>query len=152
MSNLSGYYNCKLDAKARLLLPSDFKEQLGEDLEKGFILRPREVKDSVECLEFYTKADWDEQLERMRSKMDRSNPLHRNAIMRYNDGAKYVKIDASGRLQIPKELMVKALFYKEVVITTELVNMVIWDKNRYQQTIGSMSDETFNDIINELIK
>ena len=35
-----GEYYCKLDSKGRLLLPSSFKEQLGEAIDEGFVLRP----------------------------------------------------------------------------------------------------------------
>ena len=50
-----GEYYCKLDAKGRLLLPSSFKEQLGEAIEEGFVLRQGI---SVQCLELYSMADW----------------------------------------------------------------------------------------------
>ena len=40
MSYLVGHYNCKLDAKGRVLVPSEFKEQLGDQVEEGFVLRP----------------------------------------------------------------------------------------------------------------
>ena len=40
MSYPIGHFNCKLDAKGRLMLPAEFKEQMGEQAEEGFVLRP----------------------------------------------------------------------------------------------------------------
>ena len=40
MSYPVGHFSCKLDAKGRLMIPSEFKEQLGAQVEDGFVLRP----------------------------------------------------------------------------------------------------------------
>lgn len=134
------------------MVPADLKEQLADDIEKGFILRPRGKSDSDRCLELYTKADWDELMNRMRLNMKRNDEQQRLAIMRFNDGAKYIKIDSNGRLQIPKELMDKVAFDKEVVITQELVNMVIWDKDLYQKRLVGMDDQLYESILDDLMK
>ena len=59
-----GEYYCKLDAKGRLLFPSGFKEQLGEALEAGFVLRPGLFET---CLDVYGMDDWRKLQEKKRS-------------------------------------------------------------------------------------
>ena len=55
MSNPTGTFTCKLDAKGRLMLPADFREQLGNQVEDDFILRPGL---HGTYLELYTASDW----------------------------------------------------------------------------------------------
>ena len=39
MNTLIGTYECKVDAKGRLMLPVAFKKQLASVMEKGFVLK-----------------------------------------------------------------------------------------------------------------
>ena len=100
MSYPIGHFNCKLDAKGRLMLPSDFKEQMGEQAEEGFVLRPSLFDDSI-CLDLYTRKDWDEQQLKLRARFNIYNEEGIQALRFLNEGVRFVKLDASGRLQIP---------------------------------------------------
>lgn len=51
-----------------------------------------------------------------------------------------VKVDASGRLQIPKDLMEKGGLVKEVVMTALTDRMQIWDK-----TLSEQENERFSE-------
>ena len=114
MSYLVGHHNCKLDAKGRVLVPSEFKEQLGSEADEGFILRPGL---HAHCLELYTKKDWYEVQDQLRAKFSQFN-VNEEAVMRkYNSGARFVKLDGSGRLQIPKDLIEKGSLVKDIIIT-----------------------------------
>ena len=109
-----GEFYCKLDAKGRLLLPSSFKEQLGDALNDGFVLRPGLFE---RCLDVYGKDDW----RKLQDKLGKLNPFKKENLMmmrRINGGARVVMMDGSGRLQIPKDLVEKCGMVKEVVITS----------------------------------
>ena len=134
-----GEYYCKLDAKGRLLLPSGFKEQLGEALNEGFVLRPGLFE---ACLDVYGMDDW----RKLQEKLGRLNPFKKeNLVMarRINAGARLVKMDASGRLQIPKDLVDKCGFVKDVVITSLPDRMQIWGREQMERSNAEMSDEDF---------
>lgn len=138
-----GEYYCKLDAKGRLLLPSSFKEQLGEAIEEGFVLRQGI---SVQCLELYSMADWRD----IQSKLGKLNSFKRENIMlirRFNAGARLVKIDGNGRLQLPKDLLEKSGITRDVVITALTDRMQIWDKELAEKEDGLMSDEQFAELL-----
>ena len=141
MSYLVGHYNCKLDAKGRVLVPSEFKEQLGEQVEEGFVLRPGL---HAHCIELYTKKDWDEVQDQLRSKFSQFNKKQEAAMRKYNAGARFVKLDGSGRLLITKDLAEKASLVKDIVITSVTTKMEIWDKE-------DLSDEEFFDLLSENI-
>ena len=55
VKNLIGMYECKVDTKGRLLLPSGLKKQLAAELQEGFVLK-RSVFNS--CLELHTMSEW----------------------------------------------------------------------------------------------
>jgi len=115
-----GEYYCKLDAKGRLLLPSGFKEQLGEALNEGFVLRPGLFET---CLDVYGMDDW----RKLQEKLGRLNPFKKENLViarRINAGARLVKMDASGRLQIPKDLVEKCGFVKDVVMYNIFLSLI----------------------------
>ena len=150
MSYLVGHYNCKLDAKGRVLVPSEFKEQLGDQVDEGFVLRPGL---HAHCLELYTKQDWNEVQDQLRAKFSQFNKKQEAAMRRYDAGSRFVKLDASGRLLITKDLIEKASLVKDIVITSVTTKMEIWDKDLYEQSINDeLSDEEFFNLLSENIK
>jgi len=140
-----GQYQCKLDAKGRLMLPADFKEQLGDLAGEGFVLRPGLFS---KCLELYTMSDWVQTQDKLRSlnQFVRSNV---ELVRKYNAGAKMVKIDGSGRLQIPKNLIDSGGLQKEVVLTSLTVKMELWDKASYDEEINRMDEDAFERLATE---
>ena len=150
MSYLVGHYNCKLDAKGRILVPSEFKEQLGEQVEEGFVLRPGL---HAHCLELYTRKDWDEVQDQLRQAFSQFKAKQEAVLRKYNAGARFVKLDAGGRLLIGKDLIEKASLVKDIVITSVTTKMELWDKDLYEQSIsGDLSDEEVFDVLSENIK
>ena len=140
-----GEYYCKLDGKGRLLLPSGFKEQLGEALEEGFVLRPSLFD---KCLELFGMSDW----RAMQAKLGKLNPFKQENVMlirRFNAGARMVKVDANGRLQIPKDLMEKGGLVKEVVMTALTDRMQIWDKALSEKENEKYSEEDLANALSE---
>ena len=147
MSYPVGHFNCKLDAKGRLMIPSDFKEQMGAQAEEGFVLRPGSNK---KCLELFTRKDWDEVQEKFRTSLNPFNPQHEAVIRKYNAGARFAKLDANGRLQIPKEMIDKGFVTKDIIITSVTTKMEIWDKNLYEAAVDSLDDELFMQILSDI--
>ena len=62
-------------------------------------------------------------------------------IRRFNAGARMVKVDANGRLQIPKDLIEKTNLVKEVVMTSVIDRMQIWDRSLKDIEDSKMSDK-----------
>ena len=144
-----GHYNCKLDSKGRVLVPSEFKEQLGDQVDEGFVLRPGL---HAHCLELYTKKDWFAVQDQLRASFSQFNKKQEAAMRRYDAGSRFVKLDASGRLLITKDLIEKASLAKDIVITSVTTKMEIWDKDLYEQSINELDDEEFFNLLSENIK
>ncbi len=146
MSNPTGTFTCKLDSKGRLMLPADFREQLGNQTEEDFILRPGL---HGTYLELYTISDWN----RRREILMQVNTFDRRKldIMRkYLDGVKRVKLDANGRLQIPKELLERSGLSKDIVIDSMFTNMEIWDKKMYDERVNAITTEELAEGVQDL--
>ena len=148
MQHFIGTYECKADAKGRIMIPVALKKQLSAVVSKGFVLK-RAVFNS--CLEFYPMQEW-EQLMTKVNKLNRFNKKNIDFIRRFTAGVKIVEVDASGRLLIPKDLLVHASIQKEVVVSSAVNILEILDKDQYEAAIdaatldfGALTEEVMGD-------
>ncbi len=132
MINLIGTYECKIDAKGRVMLPSALKKQLLPMIEKGFVLK-RSVFQP--CLELYPISEWDAVMQKV-SKLNRFDRKNNAFIRRLTAGLKFVDLDASNRMLVAKDLISYASLSKEVVISSAGNILEIWDKNKYEVAIS----------------
>ena len=135
MVNLIGTYEGKADAKGRLLLPAALKKQLTPVVQDGFVLK-RAVFQS--CLELYPMAEWNVLMAKI-NKLNRFNKKNNDFIRRFTAGVKIVELDNAGRLLIPKDLQSFAGITKNVVLSSAVNIIEIWDKDRYETAIDDAS-------------
>jgi MraZ protein len=146
LNSLIGTYDCKVDSKGRLMLPSGIKKQLLPVLENGFVLR-RSVFQP--CLELYPMEEWQLLMNKM-NKLNRFKKKNNDFIRRFSAGAKIIEIDTNGRLLIPKDLTVFAGITKDVVISPSINIIEIWDKDKYEQAIDDATVD-FADLAEEVM-
>ncbi|MCH4553589.1 division/cell wall cluster transcriptional repressor MraZ [Aestuariibaculum lutulentum] len=146
MDLLTGTYDCKVDAKGRLMMPAPLKKQLSSILEEGFVLRRSVFQ---KCLELYPMAEWQRLMLKM-NKLNRFKKKNNDFIRRFTAGVKIVEIDANGRLLIPKDLTVFANISKEIVVASAINIVEIWDKDLYEQAIDDAADD-FADLAEEVM-
>ena len=145
MKTLIGTYECKVDAKGRLMLPTSLKKQLGS-LEEGFVLK-RSVFQP--CLELFPMSEWNKMMLKI-NKLNRFNKKNDDFIRRFTAGVKMVEIDATGRLLIPKDLVVFAQIDKDIVLNSAINIIEIWDKDKYENAIENATDD-FADLAEEVM-
>ncbi len=114
-----------------MLLSAALKKQLDPVLSKGFVLK-RSVFQP--CLELYPMQEWEGVMQQM-NRLNRFVKKNNDFIRRFTAGVKYVELDASGRLLVPKDLLVFSGITKEVVVSSAINIIEIWDKDRYEQAI-----------------
>ncbi len=129
--NLIGTYECKADAKGRLMLPVPLKKQLSAILEQGFVLK-RSVFQP--CIELYPMQEWNQVMAKVNT-LNRFVKKNNDFIRRFTAGVKMVDLDASGRLLIPKDLHSFAHINNEVVLSSSVNIIEIWDKDLYEKAI-----------------
>jgi MraZ protein len=144
--NLIGTYECKIDAKGRVMLPSALKKQLLPILEKGFVLK-RSVFQP--CLEMYPMNEWDDVMEKV-GKLNRFDRKNNDFIRRLTAGLKIVDLDASGRMLVAKDLLGYAGLEKEIVISSAGNILEVWDKNKYETAINDATID-FADLAEEVM-
>lgn len=137
MLNIIGTYECKADAKGRLMMPSPLRKQLLKVLPEGFVLRRSVFQ---KCLELYPMSEWNRLMEKI-NKLNRFSKKHDDFIRRFMAGVKMVELDASGRLLIPKDLQGFANISKEVVLTSSISIIEVWDKESYEKAINETVDD-----------
>lgn len=146
MNSLIGTYDCKVDAKGRLMIPAGMKKQLSPIVEAGFVLR-RSVFQA--CLELYPMGEWQILMQKM-NKLNKFKKKNNDFIRRFSAGARMVEVDATGRLLIPKDLIGFAGISKNIVISPSINIIEIWDKERYEQAINDATDD-FSDLAEEVM-
>ncbi len=154
MQHFIGTYECKADEKGRIMLPVSLKKQLSDKLKNGFVIK-RAVFNS--CLELYPLKEWDELMLRV-NKLNRFNKKNIDFIRRFTAGVRQIDIDISGRILIPKDLINHAKISKDIVVSSAVNILEIWDKGLYEEAIDDakgdfgnlaedvMGDKTDNDV------
>lgn len=131
MINLIGTYECKADAKGRVALSSALKKQLAPILQEGFVLK-RSVFQP--CLELYPMKEWNVLMARV-NKLNRFVKKNNDFIRRFTAGVKVVELDASGRLLVPKDLQTFAGITKNIVLSSAVNIIEVWDKDAYENAV-----------------
>ena len=118
-----GEYNHSIDQKGRLIVPSKFREQLGNE----FVV----TKGLDGCLFVYSNEEW----QRIEEKF-REIPLTTKDARKFSRfffaGAATCEVDKQGRILIPSVLREFAGLEKDVVLVGVLSKIEIWDKQRYE--------------------
>ena len=133
MINLIGTYECTVDNKCRIMIPSQLKKQLDGVMTKTFILK-RSVFQN--CLELFPHEEW-------KSVMDKVNKLNRfvkknnDFIRMYTAGVRSIDMDSNGRILIPKDLITISKLNKQVVLSSSINIIEIWDKDLYEKNINN---------------
>jgi MraZ protein len=146
MLNLIGTYECKADVKGRVMVPSPLKKQLLPVMADGFVVKRAVFQP---CLEMYPMNEWNALMQKM-SELNRFNRKNVDFIRRFTAGVKTVELDVSGRLLIPKDLQSFAGINKEIVISSAINIIEIWDKEKYEQAINDSAND-FADLAEEVM-
>jgi MraZ protein len=137
MQHFIGTYECKADVKGRIMLPAPLKKQLSGALDKSFVLK-RAVFNP--CLELYPLDQWEGLMEKV-NKLNRFNKKNNDFIRRFTAGVKLLEIDATGRLLIPRDLLIHAKISKQVVVSSVVNILEIWDRELYENAIDEATTD-----------
>ena len=132
MINLIGSYECKVDAKGRLMLPSGLKKQIQPILNEGFI-----IKRSVfqKCLELYPMTEWNQEITGV-NKLNRFVKKNADFIRMFMAGVRTLEIDNAGRILIPKDLIKFSDIKRETVLASSVNRIEIWNKDLYEKVLN----------------
>jgi len=118
-----GEYQHTVDAKGRVIIPSRFREGLGE----RFIL----TKGLDDCLFAYSSEEWNN-LETKLKTLPLTSKDARAFIRFFFSGAAECEVDKQGRILIPQNLRDYAGLDKDVYIIGVSTRVEIWDKAKWE--------------------
>ena len=75
------------------------------------------------------------------NKLNRFKKKNNDFIRRFTAGVKSVELDSSGRLPISKDLVGFAGISKEIVLTSAVNIIEIWDKDNYEKAINDAAGD-----------
>ena len=119
---LLGEYNHSLDAKGRVILPADFRVELGE----SFII----TKGLDNCLFIYPQSEW-EQLSVKLRQLPLAKTEARAFVRFFFAGARQVELDKQGRFLIPATLRQHASLKKDAVLIGVSNRIEVWSKDEW---------------------
>ena len=118
-----GEYNHTIDAKGRLIIPSKFREALGDE----FVV----TKGLDGCLFVYDNKEWSAFEEKLKS-LPLTNKDARRFVRFFLAGATLAEVDKQGRILVPGTLREFAGLEKEVVLVGVGSRVEIWSKDRWE--------------------
>lgn len=114
------------------MLPNMLKKQLASELEGGFVLK-RSVFQP--CIELYPMQEWQLMMEKVNN-LNRFVKKNNDFIRVFTAGVKIAELDVTGRLLIPKDLAIFAGISKDIVLSSAVNIIEIWDKGKYEVAIN----------------
>ena len=146
MINILGTYECKADSKGRIMLPAPLKKQISSVISDGFV-----VKRSVfnKCLEIHPMSEWNKIVNQV-NQLNRFIKKNNDFIRSYMSVLKIVNLDSSSRILIPKDLIVFAGLEKQIVLSSSVNIIEVWDKKEYEISV-SKSLKNFGDLAEEVM-
>lgn len=133
---LTGEFNHSIDAKGRLIIPSKFREDLGEN----FVI----TKGLDGCLFLYPDSEWKIFEEKLRT-LPLTNKDARIFTRFFLGSAVDGGLDKQGRVLISSALRNFADLEKEVVLVGVLDRVEIWDKAKWEEN-NTVIEDNMDDI------
>jgi MraZ protein len=129
MVQLLGEFDCKLDAKGRLMVPSGLKKQLPNVEQEGLVINRGFEKHLV----IYPKKVWEKIVEDL-SQLNPYEQKNREFIRLFTRGATELTLDAAGRVNLPNSLMgsVGIENNTELVLACQFDKVEVWSKKSYE--------------------
>lgn len=119
-----GEYMHSIDTKGRVILPADFRADLGE----CFVI----TKGLDNCLFIYTTSEWEKLSEKLKQ-LPLAKAEARAFVRFFFAGARQMECDKQGRFLIPANLRAHAKLQKDVVLIGISNRIEVWSKAEWER-------------------
>ena len=141
-----GNIEAKTDTKGRAFLPAAFRKVLQGGGDERLVLR----KDVFQpCLVLYPESIWNEQMDCLRSRLNRWNKQHQQVFRQFVSEVELVTLDGNGRFLIPKRYLRMADITQDIKFIGMGDTIEIWGLRQSQES--QMDAEEFSNAIEELM-
>ena len=140
MGFFTSEYDCKLDAKGRMVLPAKIKSNLPESSGNELVLR----RGFEPCLVLYPMVEYKKIYSRIAG-LNEFNEEYRRLQRNFFRGNTEVELDNNGRFLVPKPMLRYASLEKEAVVVGMGNRIEIWNPDSYEEYLIKDPDE-FSDL------
>ncbi|MCI5080061.1 MAG: division/cell wall cluster transcriptional repressor MraZ [Saprospiraceae bacterium] len=146
---LLGEYDCKIDAKGRMRMPSGLISQLGakEESEESVTLVIN--RGFEKCLMVYPETVWDKITAEI-NQLNLYNKKNRDFVRYFYRGAQKVSLDSADRVLVTKRLLEYAGIEKDVILSAYHDRIEMWAKDQYDQMLDDEPDD-FSDLAEDVL-
>ena len=141
-----GNIEAKTDAKGRVFLPATFRKVLQASGNEALVLRKDIFQD---CLVLYPESVWNEQMDTLRSKLNRYNAQHQRIFRQFVSEVEMLTLDGNGRFLIPKRYLTMAAIRQEVKFIGMGDTIEIWASEKVEES--KMSGDEFGEALEDLM-
>ena len=132
-----GDFDCRADAKNRVVLPSAFKHELDGGEGARLVMR----KDIFEkCLNIYPYDVWEAMMADLRSRMNPYDRRHAQFMREQQRSTCEASLDSNGRLLVPQRLLDLVCAGKELTLLGVDDHIEMWDKDEFAARAMSGED------------
>jgi MraZ protein len=139
MTQLLGEYECKIDPKSRMRLPSGLISQLAEEKPAFVVNRGFE-----NCLMLYPEKVWEEITQEVNA-LNQYDRRNREFVRYFYRGAQRLELDGADRVLLPKRLLEYAGIEHDVILVAVNDRIEMWAKDKYDQMLDA-EPEDFSDL------
>ena len=137
----------KTDTKGRAFLPAAFRKVLQGGGDERLVLR----KDVFQpCLVLYPESIWNEQMDSLRSRLNRWNKQHQQVFRQFVSEVELVTLDGNGRFLIPKRYLRMADITQDIKFIGMGDTIEIWSNQKVEQQ--QMKPEEFGQALQMLME
>jgi MraZ protein len=142
-----GNIEAKTDTKGRAFLPAAFRKVLQGGGDESLVLR----KDVFQpCLVLYPESIWNEQMDSLRSRLNRWNKQHQQVFRQFVSEVELVTLDGNGRFLIPKRYLRMADITQDIKFIGMGDTIEIWSNQKAEQQ--QMKPEEFGQTLQMLME
>jgi MraZ protein len=145
IKQLLGEYECKIDAKGRMRMPSGLIAQLGAGEASTFVLN----RGFEKCLMLYPEVVWDKITNEI-NQLNLYNKKNRDFVRYFYRGAQKVALDSADRVLVSKRLLEYAGVDKEVILSAYSDRIEIWAKQEYELLLDEEPAD-FSDLAEDVL-
>lgn len=140
MPQLLGDYECKVDSKGRMRMPSQLMKKLGSEDPCVLVVN----RGMEGCLSLYPKEVWDRLVEKVNT-LNTYVKKNRLFVRQFYSGATEIVVDGNDRILLPKRLTEWADIGSEVVVFGMNNWIELWQPEKYEATMADQSED-FSDL------
>jgi len=145
MPRLFGTYECKVDSKGRLRVPTQLLRKMGAEESESFVLN----RGMETHLSLYTREVFEEVADRVNN-LNHYVKRNREFKRYFYRGATEVVLDSTDRVLITKRLAEYAGIKKDVVLFAVDDHVEIWARDAYDSQMEAESED-FSDLAEEVL-